>query len=42
MCHAYFGLRLLYPDALGLMIMAWTRVRRLLMQMDRPQANCFR
>ena len=39
MCHADFGLSLLHPDVLGLMMMAWTTVRRLLVQMERPRAT---
>ena len=42
MCCADFGLSLLHPDALGLMMMAWTTVRRLLVQRERPQVTLSR
>jgi hypothetical protein len=42
MCHADFSLSLLHPDALGLMMMAWTTVRRLLVQRERPQVTLSR
>ena len=42
MCYADFGLSLLHPDALGLMMMAWTTERRQLVQRERPQVTLSR